>query len=202
VAAGYAIYGPATLLVLSLGHGTHAFTLEPLLGEWVLSHPQLRIPERSCEFAIDASATRFWPPAVKRYVDECLAGRTGPRGVDFEMRWVDSPVAELHRILLRGGVCLLPRGSMGARRAGGLHRLCAAHPIAFLIEQAGGRAGDGEERLLERAPEALHDDTGLMFGSAGEVALIERYHQSEPAFRYDAPLFGRRGLFAAVAWAA
>ena len=114
VGAGYAIYGPATQLVLTLGHGTHAFTLEPMLGEWVLSHPNLRIPLGSREFAIDASNSRFWEPAVKRYVDECMAGQTGPRGADFNMRWVASLVAETHRILMRGGVFLSPRDDPSA----------------------------------------------------------------------------------------
>ncbi len=117
VCAGYAIYGPSTMLVLTLGRGTHAFTLDPLLGEWVLSHPNLRIPEKTHEFAINASNSRFWEPAVKRYVDECLAGQTGPRGTDFNMRWIASLVAETHRILMRGGVFLYPRDSKDPSRA-------------------------------------------------------------------------------------
>jgi fructose-1,6-bisphosphatase I/sedoheptulose-1,7-bisphosphatase len=109
VCAGYAIYGPSTMLVLTLGNGTHAFTLDPQLGEWVLSHPNLQIPAKTREFAINASNSRFWEPAVKRYVDECLAGKTGVRGADFNMRWIASLVAETHRILMRGGVFMYPR---------------------------------------------------------------------------------------------
>ena len=166
VCAGYAIYGPSTMLVLTLGKGTHAFTLEPMLGEWVLSHPNLRIPETTREFAINASNSRFWEPAVKRYVDECLAGQTGPRGADFNMRWIASLVAETHRILMRGGVFMYPRDSKDPARPGRLRLLYEANPISFLIEQAGGRASDGRKRLMEVKPESLHQRIGFMFGSA------------------------------------
>jgi len=198
VCAGYAIYGPSTMLVLTLGRGTHAFTLDPMLGEWVLSHANLRIPEKTCEFAINASNSRFWEPAVKRYVDECLAGQTGPRGADFNMRWIASLVAETHRILMRGGVFLYPRDSKDPSRAGRLRLLYEANPISFLIEQAGGGASTGRTRLLDVQPDALHQRIGFIFGSAQEVTRIERYHRDEPAENYDSPLFGKRGLFAAT----
>jgi len=198
VCAGYAIYGPSTMLVLTLGHGTHGFTLEPMLGEWVLSHPRLHVPSQTREFAIDASNSRFWEPAVRRYVDECLAGQTGPRGTDFDMRWIASLVAETHRILLRGGVFLCPRGGQSAGKPDRLRLLCEANPISLLIEQAGGRAGDGSRRLLDIRPEALHQRTGFVFGSADEVARIEAYHAEAPRDTYHSPLFGRRGLFAQV----
>ncbi|MEO7337155.1 MAG: class 1 fructose-bisphosphatase [Caldimonas sp.] len=198
VCAGYAIYGPSTMLVLTLGHGTHAFTLEPMLGEWILSHPNLRIPERTCEFAINASNSRFWEPAVKRYVDECLAGAPGPRGVDFNMRWIASLVAETHRILMRGGVFLYPRDAKDAARPGRLRLLYEANPIAFLIEQAGGRASNGRKRLMDVQPEELHQRIGFVFGSAEEVDRIEGYHRDEPLDSYHSPLFGKRGLFAQV----
>ena len=197
VCAGYAIYGPSTMLVLTMGRGTHAFTLDPLLGEWVLSHENLRIPEKTCEFAINASNSRFWGPAVKRYVDECLAGQTGPRGADFNMRWIASLVAETHRILMRGGVFLYPRDSKDPNRAGRLRLLYEANPISFLVEQAGGGASTGYARLMEVLPEALHQRVGLVFGSAREVARIEQYHLEEPA-SYDSPLFGTRGLYASA----
>ena len=196
VCAGYAIYGPSTMLVLTLGRGTHAFTLDPLLGEWVLSHPNLRIPEKTCEFAINASNSRFWEPAVKRYVDECLAGQTGPRGADFNMRWIASLVAETHRILMRGGVFLYPRDNKDPARAGRLRLLYEASPISMLIEQAGGGASTGRTRLLDVQPESLHQRIGFIFGSAHEVCRIEKYHREEPAENYDSPLFGKRGLFA------
>ena len=196
VAAGYAIYGPSTMLVLTLGRGTHAFTLDPMLGEWVLSHRELRIPEATREFAINASNSRFWEPAVKRYVDECMAGQTGPRDADFNMRWIASLVAETHRILMRGGVFLYPRDRKDPARAGRLRLLYEANPISLLIEQAGGAASTGRERLLEVEPKQLHQRIGFVFGSKQEVARIEGYHRDEPPEAFDSPLFGRRGLFA------
>jgi fructose-1,6-bisphosphatase I / sedoheptulose-1,7-bisphosphatase len=199
VGAGYAIYGPSTMLVLTLGRGTHAFTLDPMLGEWILSHRDLRIPERTCEFAINASNSRFWEPAVKRYVDECMAGQTGPRGADFNMRWIASLVAETHRILMRGGVFLYPRDRKDPARAGRLRLLYEASPISMLIEQAGGAASTGRSRLLDVVPEVLHQRIGFVFGSAHEVERIEEYHRDEPHEAFDSPLFGKRGLFAATA---
>jgi fructose-1,6-bisphosphatase I/sedoheptulose-1,7-bisphosphatase len=197
VCAGYAIYGPCTMLVITLGKGTHAFTLDPLLGEWVLSHPNLRIPSRTQEFAINASNSRFWEPAVKRYVDECLAGQAGPRGADFNMRWIASLVAETHRILMRGGVFLYPRDTRATGKPGRLRVLYETHPISFLVEQAGGLASTGDARAMELEPTSLHQRTGYVFGSSDEVARIERYHHEDPGQAYDSPLFGRRGLFAA-----
>jgi fructose-1,6-bisphosphatase I/sedoheptulose-1,7-bisphosphatase len=196
VAAGYAIYGPSTMLVLTLGSGTHAFTLEPLLGEWVLSHPDLKVPDTTREFAIDASNARHWEPAVKRYVDECMAGVAGTRGRDFDMRWIASLVAETHRILMRGGVFLAPRDTRPAHGPARTRLLHAAAPIAWLVEQAGGMASTGRRRLLEVTPRALHERVGLVFGSAQEVARIEGYHGDDSLDGYDSPLFGRRGLFA------
>jgi fructose-1,6-bisphosphatase I/sedoheptulose-1,7-bisphosphatase len=199
VAAGYAIYGPSTMLVLSLGRGTHAFTLDPMLGEWVLSHPNLRIPEATREFAINASNSRFWESAVKRYVDECMAGQSGPRGADFNMRWIASLVAETHRILMRGGVFLYPRDRKDPARAGRLRLLYEASPISMLVEQAGGGASTGRTRLLEVRPDALHQRIGFVFGSKQEVERIEEYHRDEPPEAFDSPLFGKRGLFATTA---
>jgi fructose-1,6-bisphosphatase I/sedoheptulose-1,7-bisphosphatase len=198
VCAGYAIYGPSTMLVLSLGRGTHAFTLEPQLGEWVLSHPNLQIPKKTREFAINASNSRFWEPAVKRYVDECLAGKIGPRGADFNMRWIASLVAETHRILMRGGVFLYPRDTKDPSKSGRLRLLYEANPISMLIEQAGGAASTGRTRLLDVKPESLHQRIGFVFGSADEVSRIEDYHRAEPPEIYSSPLFGKRGLFAAA----
>ena len=196
VCAGYAIYGPTTLLVLTLGRGTHAFTLDPMLGEWVLSHANLRIPESTREFAINASNSRFWEPAVKRYVDECMAGQTGPRGADFNMRWIASLVAETHRILMRGGVFLYPRDRKDPSRAGRLRLLYEANPISFLVEQAGGGASTGRGRLMDTQPDSLHQRIGFVFGSRYEVSRVEDYHRDEPPEAFDSPLFGTRGLFA------
>jgi fructose-1,6-bisphosphatase I/sedoheptulose-1,7-bisphosphatase len=196
VCAGYAIYGPSTMLVLTLGRGTHAFTLDPMLGEWVLSHPNIRVPEKTREFAINASNSRFWEPAVKRYVDECLAGQTGPRSADFNMRWIASLVAETHRILMRGGVFLYPRDSKDPGKAGRLRLLYEANPISMLIEQAGGGASTGRTRLMDVQPTALHQRIAFIFGSIEEVTRIEGYHCDEPLDSYESPLFGKRGLFA------
>ena len=193
--AGYAIYGPTTMLVLTLGRGTHGFTLDREIGEFVLTHPGLRIPEQTSEFAINASNARFWEPAVKRYVDECLAGRNGPRGRDFNMRWIASLVADAHRILMRGGVYLYPRDEREATHNGRLRLLYEANPLAMVIEQAGGRASTGGQRVLEVTPRSLHERSGFIFGAAEEVERIDLYHRTHNRHAYDAPLFGARGLF-------
>jgi fructose-1,6-bisphosphatase I/sedoheptulose-1,7-bisphosphatase len=199
--AGYAIYGPTTMLVLTLGRGTHGFTLDRDIGEFVLTHPALCIPAETGEFAINASNARFWEPAVKRYVEECLAGRSGARGRDFNMRWIASLVADAHRILMRGGVYLYPRDERDATRNGRLRLLYEANPIAMVIEQAGGRASEGGARVLEVAPHSLHQRVGLIFGAAAEVERLELYHRSHNRQPYDAPLFAARGLFRAGAGA-
>jgi fructose-1,6-bisphosphatase I / sedoheptulose-1,7-bisphosphatase len=195
VAAGYALYGPTTMLVLSVGAGVAGFTLDPNLGEFMLTHPDIRVPEQTQEFAINASNSRFWEAPVKRYVDECLAGKTGPRGKDFNMRWIASMVAEAHRILMRGGVFLYPRDTKDPAKPGRLRLLYEANPIGFVIEQAGGRASTGRQPMLGVQPSALHQRIGVVFGSRSEVERIERYH-AEPA-RSDrgSPLFAERSLF-------
>lgn len=198
ICAGYAIYGPSTMFVITVGRGAHAFTLDPELGEFILTHPDISIPTESHEFAINVSNHRFWEPAVRRYVDECLAGKSGPRNRDFNMRWIASLVAEAHRILMRGGVFLYPRDSREKTKAGRLRLLYEANPIAFIVEQAGGRASTGRERILDVMPAELHQRVPLIFGARQEVDLIDSYH-SDPALReYDAPLFGSRGLFRAA----
>ena len=195
LAAGYALYGPTTMLVLSVGNGVAGFTLDPSLGEFMLTHPHIQVPADTQEFAINASNSRFWEPPVKRYVDECLAGKTGPRGKDFNMRWIASMVAEAHRILMRGGVFLYPRDSKDPFRPGRLRLLYEANPIGFIMEQAGGRASTGRQAMLGVKPTALHQRIGLIFGSKNEVERIERYHH-EPATRdAGAPLFAERSLF-------
>ncbi len=197
VCAGYAIYGPSTMLVITVGTGVHGFTLEPQLGEFILTHPAIRIPAATSEFAINASNSRFWEPAVKRYVDECLAGKTGPRGRDFNMRWVASLVAETHRILMRGGVFLYPRDTKDPAKPGRLRLLYEANPVSFLVEQAGGRASTGRERILDAVPASLHQRIGFVFGAREEVERIEQHHREHNVREYDAPLFGTRGLFRA-----
>ena len=195
VAAGYAIYGPTTMLMLTVGNGVAGFTLNPNLGEFVLTHPNVRVPLDTQEFAINTSNSRFWEPPVKRYVDECLAGKTGPRGKDFNMRWIASMVAEAHRILMRGGVFMYPRDTKDPSKQGRLRLLYEANPVGMLMEQAGGYASTGRQRVLGVTPSTLHQRIGLVFGSRHEVERIERYHH-EPATRdLDLPLFAVRSLF-------
>ena len=197
VCAGYAIYGPSTMLVLTVGTGVHAFTLDPGLGEFFLTRSSIRIPRAATEFAINASNRRFWEPAVQRYIDECLAGPTGPRRKDFNMRWVASLVAETHRILTRGGVFLYPRDSKDPAKPGRLRLLFEANPMAFLIEQAGGLAGTGRARMLDVVPRSLHQRVPFIFGAAEEVERIEEYHRENNDRADDSPLYGTRGLFRA-----
>lgn len=196
VAAGYALYGPTTMFMLTVGSGVHGFTLDPNLGEFKLTHPHIRIPEDTHEFAINASNSRFWEAPVKRYVDECLAGKTGPRGKDFNMRWIASMVAEAHRILMRGGVFLYPRDTKDTSKPGRLRLLYEANPVGMLMEQAGGRASTGREPMLGVQPTELHQRIGLVFGSKTEVERIERYHAEPQTFKGDSnPLFAERSLF-------
>ncbi|UCV07493.1 class 1 fructose-bisphosphatase [Dechloromonas denitrificans] len=198
VAAGYAIYGPATMMVLTLGNGTHGFTLDRENGNFILTHPDIRVPEDTREFAINTSNERFWEPPVQRYVSECKAGRTGVRGVDFNMRWIASMVAEVHRILIRGGIFMYPKDSKDPAKPGRLRLLYEANPMAMLIEQAGGAASTGRQRILEVQPEALHQRVPVILGSKNEVERLARYH-----VEYDdgsdrpfvSPLFAERSLF-------
>ena len=195
MAAGYALYGPTTMLVLTVGNGAAGFTLDPNLGEFMLTHPQLRVPEDTQEFAINASNSRFWEAPITRYVDECLAGKSGVRGKDFNMRWIASMVAEAHRILMRGGVFMYPRDNKDPSKAGRLRLLYEANPIGMVMEQAGGRASTGREPMLSVNPESLHQRIGLVFGSKNEVERIERYHSEPAETENDNPLFAERSLF-------
>ena len=196
VAAGYAIYGPSTMLVLSVGTGVHAFTLERSIGEFLLTHRDLRIAPSASEFAINSSNSRFWEAPVRRYVAECLAGASGPRGRDFNMRWIASLVAEAHRIFMRGGVFLYPRDRRDPAKPGRLRLIYEANPIGFLVEQAGGRASTGSAPMLAVQPRALHQRIGFVFGSREEVERIERYHAEDAGDGdLDLPLFHERGLF-------
>jgi fructose-1,6-bisphosphatase I / sedoheptulose-1,7-bisphosphatase len=196
VCAGFALYGPSTMLVLTTGAGVDGFTLDRDIGAFVLTHPKMRIPAEASEFAINSSNERFWEPPVRRYVADCLAGRTGPRGKDFTMRWIASLVAEAFRILSRGGVFLYPADSKDL--PGQLRLMYEGNPIAFIIEQAGGLASTGRERLMEVAPQDLHQKVPVIFGSRAEVELIERYHRdhAEPSTD-DFSLFNTRSLFRA-----
>ena len=196
VAAGYAIYGPSTMLVLTVGNGTHGFTLERSIGEFMLTHPDLRIPAATSQFAIDSSNSRFWEAPVRRYVAECLLGAAGARERDFEMRWVASLVADAHRILMRGGVFLNPWNRLVPQHPGGVRLLSEANPIAFLVEQAGGRASTGRLPVLGVEPAEIHQRAGLVFGSREEVERVESYHRDDLVEAgIDLPLFQSRGLF-------
>jgi fructose-1,6-bisphosphatase len=198
LAAGYAIYGPATMLVITVGKGTHGFTLDREIGNFILTHPNLTIPADSSEFAINTSNARFWEAPVHRYVTECQVGKSGERGRDFNMRWIASLVAEVHRILMRGGVFMYPRDTKDPRRPGRLRLLYEANPISLLVEQAGGRASTGRQRLLEVPPQTLHQRIPVILGSRHEVERIERYHadyDSGADHAFVSPLFNERSLF-------
>ena len=198
VAAGYALYGPATMFVITVGKGTHGFTLDREIGNFILTHPNMQIPPDTSEFAINTSNARFWEPPVHRYVTECQAGKTGDRGRDFNMRWIASMVAEVHRILIRGGVFMYPKDTKDSRKPGRLRLLYEANPIGMLVEQAGGLATTGNQRVLDLVPADLHQRVPLILGSRNEVERIERYH-SEHAKGIDrpyvSPLFSERSMF-------
>jgi fructose-1,6-bisphosphatase len=196
--AGYAIYGATTMLVLTVGRGVHGFTLDRGFGEFILTHPNMRIPQETSEFAINASNERFWEPPVKRYVMECLAGHGGVRGKDFNMRWIASLVAEVHRILIRGGLFMYPKDSKNPDKPGRLRLLYEANPMALIIEQAGGSASAGRGRILDLVPSELHQRVPLILGCKAEVERIEQYHieHDQGLDRiYSSPLFKERSLF-------
>jgi fructose-1,6-bisphosphatase I len=177
VCAGYALYGPATMLVITTGHGVNGFTLDSDIGEFMLTHPNMIIPADTVEFAINSSNERFWEKPVQHYVEECIAGKTGPRGINFNMRWVASMVAEVHRILTRGGVFLYPKDTKDPTKAGKLRLLYEANPMSFLVEQAGGMSSSGYERIMDIKPSDLHQRVPVILGSKNEVARIVRYHK-------------------------
>lgn len=178
VAAGYAIYGPQTLLVLTVGTGVHAFSLDREMGSWVQTTEHMTIPRTTREFAINMAYVRHWTPPIRRYIDELLAGKEGPRGEDFNMRWMASMVGDVHRVLTRGGVFMYPTDTRPNMQNGKLRLMYEANPIAFLIEQAGGMATDGTGRIMEVQPVGLHQRIGVVLGSAEEVVRVAEYHKS------------------------
>jgi fructose-1,6-bisphosphatase I len=182
VAAGYCVYGPQTTLVLTVGDGVSVFTLDREQGSFVLTQDRLQIPADTKEFAVNMSNQRHWAAPVQRYIDECLAGKAGSRGKDFNMRWVGSMVADVHRILSRGGVFMYPWDSREPEKAGKLRLMYEANPMSWLIEQAGGAATNGQQRILDIAPSQLHQRVAVYMGSKNEVDLVTRYHQeAQPA---------------------
>ena len=177
VAAGYCVYGPQTILVLTVGDGVAMFTLDREQGSFVLTEDNVRIPEDTKEFAINMSSMRHWDEPVKRYIDECLAGRDGPRGKDFNMRWIASMVADVHRIMTRGGVFMYPWDKREPNKPGKLRLMYEANPMGWLVEQAGGAATNGRQRILEVQPTQLHERVSVILGSRNEVERVTQYHQ-------------------------
>lgn len=176
VAAGYAVYGPQTMLILTVGSGVVGFTLDKETGSWVLTHPSIQIPTDTAEFAINMSNQRHWEAPVSRYIDECLQGKEGPLGKNYNMRWIASMVADVHRILTRGGIFMYPRDHRESVRQGKLRLMYEANPMSFLVEQAGGAAVDGAHRILDIQPTGLHQRVGVILGSKNEVERVQRYH--------------------------
>ena len=176
VAAGYCVYGPQTTLVLTVGDGVAMFTLDREQGSFVLTQENVQVPADTKEFAINMSNMRNWDEPVRRYIDECLQGKEGPRGKDFNMRWVASMVADVHRILTRGGVFMYPWDKREPHKAGKLRLLYEANPMSWLMEQAGGAATNGRVRILEMQPSQLHERVSVVLGSKNEVERVTQYH--------------------------
>lgn len=176
VAAGYAVYGPSTELVLTVGNGVHSFTLDREVGSFLLTRRNLRIPEQTQEYSINASNARYWEPPVQRYISELNAGTSGPRDKDFNMRWVGSMVADVHRTLTRGGIFLYPVDAKTQDKGGKLRLLYEANPMSFIIEQAGGAASTGRQRIMDVLPDKLHQRVPVIMGSREEVERVVSYH--------------------------
>jgi fructose-1,6-bisphosphatase I len=176
VCAGFVLYGPSTMLILTTGYGVNGFTLDHDVDEFVLTHPHMTIPENTKEFAINMSNQRFWQQPVQRYINECMQGEAGPRGVDFNMRWVASMVAEVYRILTRGGIFIYPQDTRNNNRSGKLRLLYEANPMGFIVEQAGGQCSTGRDRILDIVPEDIHQRVPVILGSKNEVKRVVSYH--------------------------
>jgi fructose-1,6-bisphosphatase I len=177
VCAGYALYGPNTMLVLTTGHGVNGFTLDRDVGEFYLTHPNMNIPADTAEFAINMSNQRFWEKPVQRYVEECVKGKDGGREKNFNMRWVASMVAEVHRILTRGGIFMYPFDTKDPSKPGKLRLMYEANPMSFIVEQAGGASSTGRQRIMEIQPEGLHQRVPVILGSKNEVERVVGYHK-------------------------
>jgi fructose-1,6-bisphosphatase I len=197
LAAGYVIYGPQTAMALTLGSGTHIFTLNPDTGEFCLTHLHIQVPQDTNEFAINTSNFRRWDGHIKAYIDDCFEGTEGPHGKNYNTRWIASLVAECHRIMVRGGIFLYPGDRRPAYLSGRLRLAYECNPIAFLVEQAGGAASTGDQRVLEIEPTDIHQRAPLIFGSLHEVELLTHYYQEVHPLQERSQLFGKRGLFRA-----
>jgi fructose-1,6-bisphosphatase I len=195
LAAGFAVYGPYTSLVVSVGAGTQIFTLDPATRTFIRSFYSVAIPALTSEFAINSSNYRHWEDCVRIYVDDLLRGRDGPRGKDFNMRWTATPVSDIYRILMRGGIFLYPADLRDGYTSGRLRLVYEANPLAFVIEQAGGGASTGRHRILDVEPATLHQHTPIVAGSKAEVDYVVRLHHEPHGPGERSPLFGRRGLF-------
>jgi len=178
VCGGFALYGPSTMLVLTTGNGVNGFTLDQNVGEFILTHPGMKIPADTSEFAINMSNQRYWEEPVQRYIDECLKGKTGGRDKNFNMRWVASMVAEVYRILTRGGIFMYPKDTKDPTKPGKLRLMYEANPMSFIIEQAGGMSSTGYERIMDIKPESLHQRVPVILGSRNEVERVVSYHKS------------------------
>ena len=177
VAAGYVLYGPSSLLVMTTGKGVNLFTLDTNIGEFVLTKDSLQIPEDTAEFAINMSNQRFWEPEMKQYIDDCLQGEEGPLGKRYNMRWVASMVAEVHRILIRGGIFMYPYDSRDPSKAGKLRLMYEGNPMSMIVEQAGGASSTGRMDIMDVQPEGIHDRVPVVLGSKNEVAKVVAYHK-------------------------
>ena len=177
VAAGYAVYGPSTQFVLTVGKGVHGFTLDREMGSFIYTQPFMTIPADTQEFAINASNARYWEPPVKRYVDEMTLGESGPLGKEYNMRWVASMVADVHRVLTRGGIFMYPLDEKCRDKGGKLRLMYEANPMAMLVEQAGGAASTGREPILDVQPSQLHQRVPVILGSRNEVERVVGYHK-------------------------
>ena len=197
LAAGYFIYGPQTSLVLTLGAGTHVFTLNPEDGEFYLTTENVQIAETTREFAINVSNFRHWDQHIRAYIDDCLEGEHGVRKSNYNMRWLASLVADCHRILARGGIFLYPGDARKGYAQGRLRLLYECNPIAFLVEQAGGGATTGQHRILDLEPSKIHQRVPMIFGSNREIRRVERYYAEPDRTGERSPLFNKRGLFRA-----
>ncbi|CAG1021786.1 fructose-1,6-bisphosphatase I [Patescibacteria group bacterium] len=176
VCAGFVLYGPSTMMILTTGQGVNAFTLDQDIGEFILTHPNMRISEDTSEFAINMSNQRYWEEPIQRYIDECVQGETGVRGKNFNMRWVASLVAEVYRILVRGGVFMYPVSLKDPEKPARLRLLYEVNPVAFIVEQAGGICSTGRERVMDIKPTAIHQRVPVILGSKNEVERILSYH--------------------------
>jgi fructose-1,6-bisphosphatase I len=195
LAAGVIVYGPSTVLIVTVGDGTDVYALDPASGEYVRTHRRVELPVESREYAINASNARHWDPGIRSYVSDLVDGSGGPRGMDFNMRWLAALVADTYRILLRGGIYLYPRDERPDYRNGRIRLVYEANPVAFLCHQAGGLATDGVDPILDAQPTSLHQKTPLVFGSRRKVERVAKYLTEPFSSHEDSPLFNRRGLF-------